>query len=218
MKQARMLVVCFAVALAPAATAQKWELGGGVGGGFYTSQDVTSPGGSASAKLQSNIAGGFWLGNNSRGRWGGEVRYDYQRGALQLTSAGTSATFGAETHSLHYDALFHANPNGARIRPFVAFGGGVKAYRGTGTEVVFQPLSNFALLTKAQDLTGLISVGAGVKMQLSPHLQFRIDVHDYMTQFPNKVITPNRNAKVGGWLQDFVPMAGLTFTFPGREF
>ena len=37
---------------APPAMAQKWEVGGGVGGGFYTSQDVTAPGGSASAKFR----------------------------------------------------------------------------------------------------------------------------------------------------------------------
>ncbi len=213
MKLARMLVVCSAVAVAPAAMAQKWEFGGGVGGGFYTSQDVTSPGGSASAKIQSNIAGSVWLGNNGRGRIGGELRYDYQRGDLQLTSGGTSATFGAQTHAIHYDFLWHATPTGSKIRPFVAVGGGVKIYQGTGTETAFQPLSSFALLTKDQDLTALLSVGAGVKVQLAPHLALRLDVHDYLTRFPNKVIAPNQNAKVGGWLQDFVPMAGLVFTF-----
>src|SRR5260370_35823480 len=101
MNPVRMLVVC-AGAIAPAAVAQKWEFGGGVGGGFYTSQDVTSPGGSAAAKIQRNIAGSAWLGNNGHGRIGGELRYDYQRGDLQLSSGGTQATFGAQTHAIHY--------------------------------------------------------------------------------------------------------------------
>jgi hypothetical protein len=213
MKLARMLAVCAAVAVAPAAMAQKWEFGGGVGGGFYTSQDVTAPGGSAAAKIQSNIAGSVWLGNNGHGRIGGELRYDYQRGDLQLTSGGTQATFGAQTHAVHYDFLWHATPTGSKIRPFVAAGAGIKVYQGTGTEAVFQPLSSFALLTKDQDLTGLISVGGGVKVQVAPHIQFRLDVHDYITRFPNKVITPNQNAKVGGWIQDIVPMASIVFTF-----
>jgi hypothetical protein len=38
-------------------------------------------------------------------------------------------------------------------------------------------------------------------------------VHDFLTPFPKQVITPAANAKVGGWLQDFVPMAGLGFAF-----
>ena len=71
MKFARMLLVCSACNGA-GCMAQKWEVGGGVGGGFYTSEDVTSPGDSASAKIQTNIAGGgmarqHWLGPLGRG-------------------------------------------------------------------------------------------------------------------------------------------------------
>jgi hypothetical protein len=212
MKLTRMLVVC-AVVAAPAAIAQKWEVGGGVGGGFYTSQDVSAPGGgSASAKIQNNVAGGIWLANNSSGRWGGEARYDFQRGALQLSSAGTEATFGAETHTLHYDVIWHGAPSGSKVRPFIAIGGGVKVYRGTGAEVVYQPLSNYALLTRARDMTGVISVGAGFKVQMGPHVQLRFDFHDYLTPFPKHVIVPNQGSSAGGWIQDFVPIVGLSFT------
>src|SRR5262249_32680194 len=101
----------------------------------------------------------------------------------------------------------------ATVRPFVSAGGGVKIFRGTGTEQAFQPLSNFALLTKAQDLTGLLSVGAGFKVRIAEHVALRLEVHDYLTPFPNKIITPAANAKVSGWLQDIVPMAGLAFTY-----
>ncbi len=212
MKLVRILVVCVAVAMAPVAMGQKWEFGGGVGGGFYTSRDVTTSGASASAKILSNIAGSAWLTNNGQGHWGGELRYDYQGGDLSLSSGGTQATFAALTHAVHYDVLWYSAPNGSKVRPFVGAGAGVKAYQGTGTEVVFQPLSNIALLTKTRDLTPLISVGAGVKVQISPRVQFRVEIHDYLTSFPTKVILPNVGAKVGGWLQDFVPMAGLSFT------
>ena len=207
------LVVCALTALVPAARAQKWELGGGFGGGFYTSQDVTSPGGSAAAKIQSNMSGSAWLGNNGRGHLGGELRYDYQAGDLQLKQGSTQTTFAANSHAFHYDFLLHFSNPDASVRPFVAAGGGVKIYRGTGTEVAFQPLSNFALLTKDQDLTGLVSVAAGLKVKLAPHIQLRLDVHDYLTPFPNKVITPAAGAKVGGWLQDIVPMGGLAIVF-----
>jgi hypothetical protein len=211
MKILQMLVVGSTL-LAPVGMAQSWEVGGGVGGGFYTSQEVTSPAGSASAKLQTGLAGGVWLGNNSHGHWSGELRYEYQMGDLSLSSGGTNVTFGAHTQQFHYDAVWHAKPTESRIRPYVAAGAGIKLYQGTGAQMAFQPLSNFALLTQQQDLTALVSVGGGVKFQLAPHVQLRLDVHDYLTPFPKNVITPNVGAKVGGWLQDFVPMVGISYT------
>ncbi|MBZ5604992.1 MAG: porin family protein [Acidobacteriia bacterium] len=211
MKSFRTLIVC-AAALMPLATAQKWEAGGGVGGGFYTSQDVSLGSNSASAKIGSNIAGSGWLENNKGDKWGGELRVDYQRGDLQLSQGGSTAAFGAQSYAVHYDAVYHFAPNGARVRPFVAIGAGIKVFQGTGTEVVYQALSQFALLTRDQDVTPLISGGVGFKMQLSEHVQLRAEIHDYATPFPKKVITPNSGAKVGGWLQDFVPMVGISYT------
>ncbi|MGD1091659.1 MAG: hypothetical protein ABSB35_06650 [Bryobacteraceae bacterium] len=217
MTLARIGIVCFAVATVPAAVAQKWEFGGGVGGGFYKSEAVTSPDGSANASIQTGLAGSAWLGNTGQGHLGGEVRFDYQLGDLALSSGGSQATFGAHTYAVHYDFLWYATPRNSKIRPFVAVGAGIKVYQGTGTQVVYQPLSNVALLTKAQDLTPLVSVGGGVKAQLSQHVLLRLELHDFLTPFPNQVIAPNQGAKTGGWLQDFVPMAGISFLFGNGE-
>jgi hypothetical protein len=212
MKLARMLVVCAAVL--PAAWGQKWEFGGSVGGGFSTSDDITSPKGSATAaaKIQTGLVGSVWVGNFSQGKWGGELRYDYQMGDLQLKQDSTQATFTAHSQDIHYDFLYHFAGRESRIQPFVAFGAGIKIYNGTGTEVVYQPLSNIALLTRAQDLVAMASAGGGVKFKLAPHLMLRLDVHDYLTPFPKQVITPLTN-KTPGWLQDFVPAAGIAFVF-----
>jgi len=212
MRLARTLVVCACAAALPAAWGQKWEVGGAVGGGFYTSQDISSPDGTASAKIGTNLAGSFWLGNYSRGRWGGEIRYDYQMGDLQLNQNSTHASFAARSQDIHYDLLWHAASSESVIQPFVAFGAGIKVYQGTGAQVVYQPLSNIALLTQAQDLVAMASAGAGVKVKISPHVSLRLDIHDYITPFPKQVITPV-TGKSPGWLQDFVPMAGLAFTF-----
>ena len=211
MKIFQMLLVGSAMA-ATSAMAQSWEVGGGVGGGFYTAQTVNSPAGSASAKLQTGLAGSAWLGNTWQGHWSGELRYDYGMSDLALSSGGTSVSFGAHTQQFHYDFIWHATSSESRIRPYVAAGAGVKLYQGTGAQLAYQPLSNIALLTQQQDLTPLVSAGAGIKFQLAPHVQIRLDVHDYLTPFPNKVITPNVGAKVGGWLQDFVPMIGISYT------
>ncbi|HEY4365544.1 MAG TPA: outer membrane beta-barrel protein [Bryobacteraceae bacterium] len=207
------ILVCALVAVVPSAWGQKWEFGGGVGGGFYASNDVTSAGATASAKIQTNLAGSAWVGSNGHGRLGGELRYDYQNGPLQLSQGSNQTTFSGVSHAIHYDFLFHFTDGESRIRPFVSAGAGIKVYRGTGTEVAFQPLSNFALLTKDQDLTGLLSVGAGLKFAIAPHVQLRLDVHDYITPFPKQIIAPASNAKVSGWMQDFVPMGGLAFTY-----
>jgi hypothetical protein len=214
MRLSQRLVVCAALALAPAALAQKWEFGAGAGGSTYLSHDVQNGGDTAQAGIETNLAASVWLDENGQGHWGGEVRYDYERGALQLKSGGATATFGAESHAMHYDFLAQSGSRGSRTRLFVAGGGGVKIYRGTGAEQPFQPLSQFALLTKTTDLRALVSVGAGVKFQISHALRIRLEVHDYMTPFPKEVITPNFNSSIGGgWLHNLVPMGGISYTF-----
>jgi hypothetical protein len=211
MKTTRLLVVCLA-ALAPVAMAQRWEVGGGAGGGFYTSQDVSLAGSSVSAKINSSVQGSGWLDNNGVNRWGGELRFDYQLGDFALNGGGTSASFAGRSYAFHYDVLWHVTPNGSKIRPFFALGAGVKIYQGTGAPVAFQPLYQYALLSPTQDLTPMISGGAGIKMNLSSHVQVRLEVHDYATPFPKQVIAPNQGAKVGGWLMDFVPSVGISYT------
>jgi len=213
MRFSQRFVVCAVLALAPAALAQKWELGAGAGGSTYLSHDVKNGSATAQANIETNVAASVWLDENSQGRWGGEVRYDYERGDLQLKSGNSKAAFGAESHAMHYDFLVQSGGRESRARIFVAGCGGVKIYRGTGAEQPFQPLSQFALLTKTTDLRPLVSVGAGVKWQISHSLQIRLEVHDYMTPFPKEVITPNLNSSVSGWLHNLVPMGGISYTF-----
>jgi hypothetical protein len=87
----------------------------------------------------------------------------------------------------------------------------VKIYSGTGTEQAFQPLSNIALLTKTKEVKPMVSVGAGVKVSLAKSVNLRLEVHDYLTPFPQNVIAPAQGSKVSGWLSDLVFMAGLSF-------
>ncbi len=210
-------VVClFSALLATASTAwcQKWEFGGAVGGGFYTSQTVVnSAAGNGTAKIGAGMSAAAWLANSTSDRWGGELRYDFQRGALGLRSGSASASFGAISHAIHYDVHLHFAPREAALRPFVSFGGGMKMFQGTGQEVVIQPLSRIALLTKTMDVRPVVSVGVGVKARLSERWNLRAGVWDFFTPFPNKVITPNVGSSVGGWMHDFVPMVGISYLF-----
>lgn len=215
MRMYRMLGVCGLglMAVVPSAMAQKWEFGGGIGGSFYMSRDISNGSAKASAGIETNVASGVWLGENLSNKWGGEVRYDYQRGDMRLKNGGSSASFSGDTHALHYDILWHITPRGSKVRPFLAAGAGIKVYRGTGAEIPSQPLSQFALLTKGNQLEALLSLGAGVKWQVSPAFQVRLEVHDYITPFPKEIIAPNVGSHVSGVLQNIVPMIAIAYTF-----
>lgn len=205
-------VVQLALVFAPLGVAQRWEFGAGAGGGFYTSQDVKNAATSGSVQIAPGMAASVWLDNNKGNRWGGEIRYDFQPGDLRVSSQSGKASFSAQTHGIHYDFLFHTAPQEARVRPFLAFGGGIKTYRGTGTEVASQPLNQLALLTKTSEVRGMLSLGAGIKVNAG-RFGFRVEAHDFMTQFPNKVIAPAQNVSLGGWLHDLVVSAGVSVLF-----
>ena len=117
MKLARMLAVCLAFSAVPAAWAQKWELGGSAGGGFGPSTDLTRPTETAKANVKPGVAASAWLGSNTNSRWGGEIRYTFQMGDLQLKQNSTTAAFTGETHTLNYDLQWHATDVDSASRP-----------------------------------------------------------------------------------------------------
>lgn len=202
------------LAVVPVAFGQKWEVGAGAGGGFYTSQSITNPtAGNADAKIGAGPAAAVWLGYNNTGRWGGEVRYNIQTGDFMLTSGASQATFGSATHTMNYDFHYHFRTSEDNIRPYVAFGAGVKLYQGTGTEVAVQPLSKIALLTKTTEMKPVASLGFGVKARIGTNWLLRAEIHDYLSPFPTQVFAPNAGSKVGGWFNDIVPMIGLSYIF-----
>ena len=201
------------VVLAPACFAQKWEAGGVTGGGFTNALGVSNAIGTADAGFSNGFAFGAVLGQNLYPRVSGELRYTYHFNDLRLDGLGTSATFKGLTHSMHYDILVHGRLTRSRVQPFLAGGGGVRVFRGVGTESAYQPLSDFALLTKTQQWSPMIDFGGGIKYAISPRIRLRVEVRDYFTQFPLKVIAPAVGAHLSGWLHDIVPMAGITFVF-----
>jgi outer membrane protein W len=208
-------LMSLAIAVAtPAAFAQKWEVGFGAGGSFLTSDTITNPAGNADATRNPGLAVSAWLDNNiGSGLFGGELRYDHENGDLKLSSGGTSVTFASQSNAVHYDFLYNFASSESAVRPFVAAGGGVKWYSGTGAEQVYQPLSNIAVFSDVRDMRALVSVGAGVKFNIAKSTLLRLEVHDYLTPFPSTLIAPVNGSSVGGWIQDFVVSAGLSFGF-----
>jgi outer membrane protein W len=208
-----LMFLATAVAV-PAAFAQKWEVGFGAGGSFLTSETITNPAGNANATRDPGLAVSAWLDNTlGSGLFGGELRYDYEMGDLKLSSGGTSVKFASRSNAVHYDFLYNFTSSESAVRPYIAAGGGVKWYSGTGTEQVYQPLSNIAVFSDVRDMRALVSVGAGVKFNVAKATLLRLEVHDYLTPFPSTLIAPVSGSSVGGWLQDFVVSAGLSFGF-----
>jgi outer membrane protein W len=208
-----LMFLAIAVA-APAAFAQKWEVGFAAGGSFLTSETITNPAGNADATRNPGLALSAWLDNNiGSGLFGGELRYDHENGDLKLSSDGTSVTFASQSNAVHYDFIYNFTSSESAVRPFLAAGGGVKWYSGTGTEQVYQPLSNIAVFSDVRDLRPLVSVGAGVKFNIAKSMLMRLEVHDYLTPFPSTLIAPMTGSSVSGWIQDFVVSAGLSFGF-----
>ena len=201
------------VVLAPAGFAQKWEVGGVTGGGFNNNLSVSNPAGNATTGFANGFAFGAILGQNLYPMVSGEMHYTYRFGDLKVSSAGESATFKGLSHTMHYDILVHSRPARARLRPFVAAGGGFRVFRGVGAESPYQPLSSFALLTKTQQWMPMVTFGGGIKYSISRRVLLRAEVRDYFTSFPTKVIAPAPGAHLSGWLHDIVPLAGITFVF-----
>jgi hypothetical protein len=214
MKHFLSLMFLVLAAAAPAAFAQQWEVGVGAGGSFLTSETITNPAGNASAGRDPGLAVSAWLDNNiGSGVFGGEFRYDHEAGDLKLASNGTTVKFASQSNDVHYDVVVNFAPSESAVRPFIEGGAGVKWYSGTGTEQVYQPLSNIAVFSDVRDLRPLVSFGAGLKFNIAKSVLLRLEIHDYLTPFPNQLIAPMPGSSVGGWLNDIVVQAGIGYAF-----
>lgn len=196
---------------AAAASAQQWEFGALGGGQFLANVNASGAAGSATAGFATGPAFGVFVGNNLYRNLGGEIRYEFLGSDLSLTSNGQSAQFSGQTHALHYDVTWRTSLKESQVQFFGAVGGGMKMFRGTGTEQAYQPLSQFGYFTKTQQIEPMVSIGGGLEYRLSKHLHLRAEVHDFISPFPKSVLTPAPGVKYGSILQNIVPMVGLTW-------
>jgi hypothetical protein len=192
---------------------QTWELGGAAGYGLYRGASATSPALSGTAGFDPGFALSGVLGNDRFRYIGGDVRYTYLRNDLRISAGGTKATASGDSQALHYDVLFHATPRESSLRPYLAAGAGIKWFRGTGAEPAYQPLSNLVVLTHTNQAEPLISVGGGVKFALTSGTLLRLDLRDYLTPLPDKLLAAPPGTHLGGWINDFVFLVGISKVF-----
>ncbi len=214
MKLSNVLLSIGLLLAARSVQAQEWEIGGIGGAGILSSVPLSSSAGAAETGFKGGAAFGALLGHDMYRHLGGEVRYTYRKSDLTLTQGAKSATFTGMSHRIHYDFMIYATGKKSRIRPFAAVGGGIKVFKGTGAEAAFQPLNNFAYLTKTQEWKPMLSIGAGLKFKLAKNVWMRTEFRDYVTQFPKQVIALAPGVTMSrGFLQDFVPMVGISAIF-----
>ena len=208
--------VALTLTLSPLCRAQGWEVGAVAGyGGYSNGTIVDNIGESAGAGFHPGWALGAVLSEDPYNYIGGEVRYLFRWGSPELQFQGTRATIGGYSNLLVYDSLVHMRPQGKRIRPYVAGGAGVKVYTGSNPRflTLTQPLVQFAALRPCTEVEPAVSIGAGLKYRVKRHVWLRADFRAYMTPLPGELFRTTRLSAIRGWVYDFVPQVGVSYTF-----
>ena len=125
------------------------------------------------------------------------------RVAVQVPTQPTSIVAGdAETRQVHYALLYHPRPNGARLRPFLAFGGGLQLIRLVEAAQANNSLLKFAfkevnILYSAYRFGGdppmegggifqpTIHYGGGIKYHVTRRLVLRADYRETLSAQPD---------------------------------
>lgn len=210
-----LLLTVIGVVSPSIASGQQWEVGAVGGGAFYIDRSVrAASGASGQVGYEPGFVAGGFIAHSQPGRWGGEIRYLFEKADMRLSSGATKYTFGARSHMIHYDLVVHANSGEDRVRPFLAFGGGLKGYFGTGAERAVQPLNNLAILSQSAQWQPMLSLGGGIKWRIGERVIVRAEVRDYITRLPKDVLLPSPGSSLSGWQHDIVPMFGISYVLP----
>ena len=209
----KRLLLLSGIACSGVCFAQEFEIGGAAGYAFSRNASITRGDASAGAGVRRGVAFSAVAGNQMHRHLGGELRYTYRDNDFRVSAVGQDFTFPGKAHIVHYDALLTPVSTQSRVQPYIAFGGGVKIYQGTGIEREFQGLERFAVLTKTQEVLPMLSLGVGVRLRIANHAFLRFDFRDYISPFPARVIMPAPGTALRGWLHDFTPMVGISAFF-----
>jgi hypothetical protein len=193
------------------ALAQVWETGATGGFGFYRDATLSGTTGTGRAGFGARFVLGAVAGRSLGEHFGIEGRYTFQDGDLAITSHGAEANLDGDASAFLGELVFSPLSRDAFLRPFVAAGAGVKIYRGTEEVPLDEPLMDLALLHRATQAVSLLTYGGGVKLHFAPHWWLRLDLRDYVTPFPTRVISAAPGARLQGWLHDFVPVVGVSW-------
>lgn len=208
-----MRAILLLLAACTGCLAQRWQLGGTLGYGLYHGGAVIAPAGKAEAGVRNRFAAGFLASEDVHPYISGEIRYLYQDGDPFLEFGGKKSNIQGQSHAFHYDVVVHSRPSGARLRPYVSIGGGAKLYVVSGPAPRPQPFAAIATLTTNDQAKVLVTAGLGLKYAWRDHVALRVELRDYITTFPRRLIAPAESATARGIFHQFTPMLGVAWMF-----
>ncbi|MGH9661210.1 MAG: outer membrane beta-barrel protein [Bryobacteraceae bacterium] len=161
------------------------------------------------SRLKGQSAAGVRFTLNTKGYWGQEVGYIYNRARFVTRLAPPTGSTtpvqreaGVVIHQAFYNVVSYFMPAGERWRPFFT----------TGLELHENGAPNIAEFTSGRTRNYGFNYGGGVKIRLAPRALVRFDVRDTFTGKPYGLRFED-DALSGGLIRQFEVSAGLSVTF-----
>ena len=202
-----------ASALSPLCVAQQWELGATGGYGFYSNPTITGYSGSAEPGFAPKGVIGVVFGQDMYEHVGGEIRWLYQYGGPQLKSGGVVTSSTGYSNAVTYDVLFHTAGREASLRPYFSAGAGIKVYTSSELRFLGPPPAGPAVLLHGTQVEPAISAGVGLKYRATHRVLVRLDFRTYFSPAPDDIFRPLGQARIRGWIYNFVPLGGVSLVF-----
>jgi len=121
----------------------------------------------------------------SKGHWGGELAYSYQKNTATITSQSRSPiTLGGAVQHAFYNEVFYPVRYGRAVTPFLTGGIGVAAYQINDSSRARAAQIGFGRL-KETDTRVALNYGGGVKVNVVSHLGFRADFRHIFSDVPS---------------------------------
>ena len=166
----RLLLLLALTAAASRLPAQRAELTAFSGLSQVSDNDLGAYAGRP-LRLENGFRGGVRFALNSGVLFGHEWTYGYERHDLDYRDSKAKAT----VHEASYNLVLHLTPRAGAIRPFVAAGVGVAAFR----------LNQKGPLERLGNSTNLgVNFGGGLKIRMSRMAGLRLDIRDHLTGKP----------------------------------
>jgi opacity protein-like surface antigen len=206
-----------------------FELGGFAGGSFWKERDfrIGPPQAPEPISLRLNyedkILGGARVNFLSRGRWGGELSYGYQKNKVTLTRQDANLeplSLDGSIHQFFYNTVFYLIRYGnSPVLPFVTGGIGLEAYGLSDQARAFaaDPMRGAIGTLKNIDTRFAFNYGAGIKANLGSHFGIRVDFRHIFSDVPSYGL-PKESANpaqiilpIQGKLQNYEGSVGIYF-------
>lgn len=149
---------------------------------------------------------------NSKGYYGHEIGYSYNRSMLNIVTRVTDEDDN-ETVTHHqrkvpvkqftYNFLMYMMPAGERIRPYITVGATVQDYGAP----------NLDEWTHGSSRNYGGNIGAGIKIRMFPHAQFRLDLRQHFVGTPYDLTYEDEQKLSGGVMKNSSVSAGFGITF-----